>query len=114
MRRATTTIVLSAMFLSLAAACSSKPEGRPDYIEWCQDEESWNRVPDEECENGGSGGSVPGHPGRKRRWVYSLNNERVPAVGKSASATAIRPTSGTIGRAPASGGFGTFRGGTGG
>lgn len=111
MRRAATTIVLSAMFLSLASACSSKPEERPDYIEWCQDEESWNRVPDEECENGGSGGSVPG---RKRRWVYSLNNERVPAVGKSASATAIRPTSGTIGRAPASGGFGTFRGGTGG
>jgi hypothetical protein len=109
MRRAATTIVLSAMFLSLVSACASEPEARPDYIEWCQDEESWNRVPDEECENGGSGGSIPG---RKRRWVYSLNNDRVPAVGKTASATATRPTTGTIGRAPSSGGFGTFGGGT--
>lgn len=67
---------------------------RTDYVEWCQDSETKRRVPDAQCDQG------------KAQWVYSLNG-KAPSMGETASGTSVRPTTGTIGRAPEDSKFGT-------
>lgn len=97
-------IVLTGMFLSMIACASDSPaDEQTEYAETCRDEATNARVPDEECERGSSG----------RSWAFVKGSS--PAVGRPyphGSYTTVRP-SGTIGRVPATGGFGTFGGGTG-
>lgn len=89
----------TAAFLILTG-CDGRPnttENRADYVEWCQDKVTKVRVADSLCDQGIA------------QWVYSLNG-KAPLMGDVASATNVRPTTGTVGRAPEGGKFGTIPG----
>ena len=92
--RKTAACLLALMALS---GCQERPDttkNRADYAEWCRDPATKLRVPDAQCDQG------------KAQWVYSLNG-KAPSMGETASGTSVRPTTGTVGRAPEDSKFGT-------
>lgn len=96
-------VVLSA---AMAVAGCSEDE-KPDYTEICVDSRIMERVEDERC-----GDRLSGDP--SVLWYYVGSPMAAPPVGgKVGFGSFTKPASGTIGRAPSSGGFGTFMGSTG-
>ena len=98
-------IVLSAAFIAfvpfVAAGKCDTPNQQADFAEVCRRDADDIRTEDSECEEGRSG----------RSWVYVVG--QATQVGhRITNYSTVRPTTGTIARAPSSGGFGTYRGGT--
>lgn len=101
-----TGIIVSTLVATLTgtAACSSD-EDEADSTQICVRQEI--RVDDSECEReGGSGGGS-----NAALWYFLGRGMAAPPVGSKVSGGSFIKPSGTIGRVPASGGFGT-RGGT--
>jgi hypothetical protein len=101
----TASVALGGILISLVAACSDQPEWRDgvpvDHTEVCIDAEHVIHAP-EDCERGAAG----------RSWIYVPGNSHVGAHGTKLNAPGVpvKPVTGVIGRAPASGGFGTHGG----
>ena len=104
MKRSSTIIigsVLAALTLACADDASSDEAERSDVTEVCVDE-SQIILPEIECENGSGHGS----------FIYVPGSNYVGAHGSkyTGSYGVTKPASGTIGRVPSSGGFGTHAG----
>lgn len=95
---------LGLLMLACADDASGDESERSDVTEVCVDE-SQIILPEIECENGSGHGS----------FIYVPGSNYVGAHGSkyTGSHSVTKPASGTIGRVPSSGGFGTH-GGTGG
>lgn len=99
-------IIVSTLVATLTGttACSGDDEDYTDNTQICVRQEI--RVDDMECEHGSSGGGVS-----PALWYFLGRGSAAPPVGSKVSGGSFTKPSGTIGRVPASGGFGT-RGGT--
>lgn len=107
MRRMSSTIVTIGLLAALSTACSEGEE-RADWSRICVDREQV-RVEDSNCPDDDLDHGRFFHP------VWVASGHRSPPVGEkpiAGSFTGTKPSAGTIGRPPASGGFGTTRGST--
>lgn len=103
-RSAAITITIGFVTLMALAGCP-KGEAPPDYTAVCEDDQGF-RVPDEDCGDGGGGGIVASN----RHWSHYPANVKAPAVGQQGAGRVTPPAGANVGRAPASGGFGTYAG----
>jgi len=107
MKRSTAvTLTLGFATLMALAACA-QDERPPDYTAVCEDDQGF-RVPDEDCRDDGGGGGVVVMPGR--HWSHYPGSVKAPAIGQQGTGRVTPPAGASIGRAPASGGFGTHGG----
>lgn len=96
----------SALALAVAG-CSSEPE--PTHNRVCVDPNTQIRVDDDECDDDRAG------PGRFIWFYYPVHVGGVPVGSKiNVSAGTYTKPAGPVGSIPRSGGFGTYRGTTGG
>lgn len=109
MRRMRSAAVAASFTASLAlAACSSQPE--PTHNRICVDRETEIRVSDEECDDDRA------TVGPRFMWFYYPVHLSGPPVGSrivASQGTWVKPAT-TTQTVPRSGGFGTYRGSTGG
>lgn len=99
MRKRSAQVILGVVLASVLSACGSTES---DYTEVCVDNRTGERIPEDECDDD------DGHGGHRGGWVYFPHGSHVPAVGsKVTGGSRTFPASGTIGRAPSSGGFGS-------
>lgn len=99
----------ASLAISLAACASDDDDAevRADHHRICVDNDQV-RVEDTNCPDDDSDGHFF-HP----YWIYGSHS--APGVGSKVvpgSYSTVKPTSGTIARPPAKGGFGTFRSGS--
>lgn len=101
MKRAAS-ITIGVILAGLVTGCSDSEQS--DYSEVCVDREM-TILPEDQCDDDGDRASGHG-------FIYVPGSAHVGAHGTryTSSYTSVRPTSGTIGRVPASGGFGTHAG----
>lgn len=101
------TVIIGSVFAALTLACADDASGeeqteqRSDHAEVCIDESQIIR-PEIECENGSGHGS----------FIYVPGSNYVGAHGSkyTGSYSTVKPGSGSVGRVPSSGGFGTHAG----
>lgn len=101
MKRAAS-ITIGVVLASLIAGCSDSEQ--PDYSEVCVDREM-TILPEDQCDDDDD--RARGHS-----FIYIPGSNYVGARGSryTGSYSSVKPTSGTVGRIPASGGFGTHAG----
>lgn len=100
----TASITIGVILAGLMTGCASEPDST-DYTEICVDRDM-TRLPEDQCDDDGDRAGGNG-------FIYISNGSSSPAYGSKytgSSYTTTRPASGTIGRAPSSGGFGTHAG----
>lgn len=107
MRKRSATITLGLGFMTLmgVGACGEPEPERPDYVAVCEDNQSV-RVPDEECNQDGSGHVIMAN----RHWAHYPSSVKAPAVGHVGTGRVTPPAGASVGRVPASGGFGSHAG----
>lgn len=107
MRRLSSVSVTVGAVLTAGIALAGCSADEPDHTEICVDSQTMERVPDERCEQHSLSSST-------FLWYYLGRSFAAPPVGsKVTSGSFTKPTTGTVGRVPSSGGFGTFKGSTG-
>jgi hypothetical protein len=101
------TVTLTVGFLTLMSLAGCPKEEAPEYTAVCEDDGGF-RVPDDDCRDDGSGNGTVVMPGR--HWSHYPGNVSAPAIGQQGTGRVTPRSGASIGRAPASGGFGTHGG----
>lgn len=99
----TASLIIGVGFASLLAGCGEEPQD-PDHVEVCVDQQM-TILPEDQCDDDDD-------RARGNGFIFLPGNTHVGAHGSkyTGSYSTVRPTSGTIGRVPAAGGFGTHAG----
>lgn len=105
MKRSTSvTLCIIPLLVTALSGCAEDEEVNADYSQVCVEDDTDIRVEDNNCDTDSTGS----------HWVWFPHHLLMPPVGdriNPAFGVTTKPTSGTIARPPAKGGFGTFRSG---
>jgi hypothetical protein len=100
----TASLTIGIVLTGIMTGCASEPDNT-DYTEICVDRDM-TRLPEDQCDDDDD-------RSRGHGFIYISSGSSSPAYGSrymGGSYTTTRPASGTIGRAPSTGGFGTHGG----